>query len=1469
MPQINRIRVNNVKYNFGTQFYDDFVMRFSCKNTIYDLANGGGKSVLMLLLLQNMLPNCTLDEKQPIEKLFRSGNDNTVIHSLVEWKLNPCHIKNGFQYMTTGFCARKARENGSEAAQDRNTAAVEYFNYCIFYREFNDNDLRNLPLCSGEERITYQGLKNYLRDLEKKDFSLQVQLFERKGEYQSFVADYGIYESEWEIIRGINKTEGHVRTYFETNYRTTRKVVEDLLIGEIIQKAFFARMDRNKEEVSMAQTLLDIRDKLLELSRKKNEIINYDRQIEMIAGFVKWMGTLKHIYHARTDLEDQLVRTYNTCLHREQEKNQARERLQERRESVTARRQELMRKAESASVSLEICGLKELEQKMDQYRKELEGLEEEQREWSVQLTEKESANDYLDYLDAKAHFESTRVAIDSMQSQNQGLAEQLCELAGQMKILMDRDTADLKERLAQVEAQVSEKEEQLQAGLRRERETDRAAAVLENSRILQKEHNRQTQQRIEELYRESHLLLLEKAGEELTKKQGEEQEALRRIRDVAEEIKTLEEQLTKIRISDAQQSSKEESLTSRQEECQGYFRRYRGKKQQLDKIKEIYQIPENGNGQELVREAFQNNLSVCVRKRSEFEAQKEMLSSLRNKQPVTPSEAVLKLKEQIERIHGIETVIGCEYVGGLEEETQKEMLERYPLLPYGLLVKEGYDQVALDQNLKYSQIGDTAIPVLSLTAVEKGQELTNARGISFVTKDESLYYDEERRQQAAAKLEKELEEKERKLLRMETQTQTMEEDLKFLQSFETVSDYEEKQKEFEKLNHELRILRQQGEQNLLQKEQLNSRIRQLNGQRKEEEARRESLAGDVNRLRSLTELQAALEDGENKIYLLEKQAAEKAVELTKLQEQTGKLRKELTHQQQQKEHIGQELDRIQQEWTAVYASYNREGEVSIPTHTRRELEMIFKGKKEAYETESSDTSDKLKLLENYQAVMERAKAAIHYRSVSLEELDARYGEVGMQRSSQEDLLKIRSTVQGVQDRVKELQKQLDKDLGTYHKKQGSVQHARIMIEQQYGTFEDMELPEERLELLVSENRKAAKQLEEDLVRDENSLRELISQCYALEAMQEDMEQMMKTEGINRSENQELLESGISLKETYRDLKKQYAKMKREETLRQEEFLKEKNSLAEILTTLGAYDLAQEIKQSIRSPESAAEVDTQTEKLRQTIRCIELEKDRVGKGIEDMSKIKDNFENQCLQSCMNIKEELERLPKLSKINLDGKPVSILTLQIPYRQEEQFKEAMSRYVDQIAEHADAIESPNERLKYVKNQLAWKKLFAVIVTDMDAIKLNLYKRERMIEQSRYLRYEEAVGSTGQSQGIYIQFLVAVVNYITSIYAGNTDPVELRKVIFIDNPFGAAKDIYIWEPIFQLLKNNHVQLIVPARGATPAITGRFEVNYILGQKFVSGRQQTVVVDYRSQTDESELEYIPITYEQEQLQLT
>ena len=49
-------------------------------------------------------------------------------------------------------------------------------------------------------------------------------------------------------MRGINKTEGHVRTYFESNYKTSRKVVEDLLIEEIIQKSFNNKLSVDNDE---------------------------------------------------------------------------------------------------------------------------------------------------------------------------------------------------------------------------------------------------------------------------------------------------------------------------------------------------------------------------------------------------------------------------------------------------------------------------------------------------------------------------------------------------------------------------------------------------------------------------------------------------------------------------------------------------------------------------------------------------------------------------------------------------------------------------------------------------------------------------------------------------------------------------------------------------------------------------------------------------------------------------------------------------------------------------------------------------------------------------------------------------------------------------------------------------------------------------------------------------------------------
>ena len=459
MPQINRIRVNNVKYNFGTQYYDDFMMRFSGKNTLYDLANGGGKSLLMLLLMQNMIPNCTLDDKQPIEKLFRGDSGNTTIHSLIEWNLDPCYRKDNYKYMLTGFCARKARNTSSEqpavsdgydtdgtgtsqassvsaASQSvsaNDQASVEYFNYVIFYREFGDNDIRNLPLSKDGKKVTYQELKDYLRDLEKKDFGVSVKIFDRKGDYQNFISGYGIYESEWEIVRGINKTEGHVRTYFETNYRTSRKVVEDLLIEEIIQKSFHNITGNGNDDDRMARTLLYIKDKLVELSRKHAIMDEYDMQIQAIDEFAQGLSDFESIYRNKNENSARLVRMLASARKKSDETAAEEQSAAEAIERIQIETDREHRLIDTAEIIEQKNSMKEVGELLRQSEQERSSAVQASESLRLELTLKECIADYREYLEYKRQFDEITQIIDNRLRDHEDIAAELRNLASYKK----------------------------------------------------------------------------------------------------------------------------------------------------------------------------------------------------------------------------------------------------------------------------------------------------------------------------------------------------------------------------------------------------------------------------------------------------------------------------------------------------------------------------------------------------------------------------------------------------------------------------------------------------------------------------------------------------------------------------------------------------------------------------------------------------------------------------------------------------------------------------------------------------------------------------------------------------------------------------------------------------------------------------------------------------------------------------
>ena len=639
----------------------------------------------------------------------------------------------------------------------------------------------------------------------------------------------------------------------------------------------------------------------------------------------------------------------------------------------------------------------------------------------------------------------------------------------------------------------------------------------------------------------------------------------------------------------------------------------------------------------------------------------------------------------------------------------------------------------------------------------------------------------------------------------------------------------------------------------------------------------DSALGQAEGLKKISDLYAEISEERNSLKAYNDKLAKAERAIIGYAAQLDKSREEYLRINEYKDNVDKKYTELVYNWENIFSKYYVQDDTPADENKKpdtteydeeniREITGRFAGLKDILMNKNADLTDKEALKSHLEASMKKCIDSIIYRGEELEKLKELYLQGKISVSSQEKLHEI-------SDELTELNKQYndsDRELGMQeamlNRLEGSVSYAISQIEERYGTYEEFECDDP--DGYVKNNTVITRELEDDIKKEAAAGKKLENELKDIQVCRKDIERIMSGAGINIPDEEILKKTDIkyqdynNLNKEYEQTAKEYSAILKLEYKKTDEFVKYKSKLIDSLKSYNAEDLAVQISMSVNMPKDEQQTSALIASLDETNSYIELEKTRVHKGIEDMERIKDNFENRCIQTCSNIRTELERLPKLSHIKMDKEDISIIGLNIPYVKESVYKERMSEYIDETIEAAESFKDPEERFRYIRNRLTWKRLFSVIVTDMNSIRINLYKRERIKDQSRYLRYEEAVGSTGQSQGIYIQFLIAIINYISNI---NTvmDGGIVGNTIFIDNPFGAAKDIYIWEPIFKLLKANHIQLIVPARGATPAITARFDVNYILGQKMADNRQQTVVVDYYSNVKQQELEYTRMNYEQ------
>jgi hypothetical protein len=1486
MPQINRIRVNNVKYNFGTQVYDDFMMRFNCSNTIYDLANGGGKSLLMLLLLQNVIPNCTLDEKQPIEKLFRAGGGNTVIHSLIEWKLDACYQKDNFKYMTTGFCARKGRDtedlDGATEALDgkgvpeaqakgsaaRDNASVEYFNYCIFYREFGDNDIKNLPLQSNGERITYNGLKAYLRELEKNDFNVSVKIFERKGDYLNFITGYGLFESEWEIVRGINKTEGHVRTYFESNYKTSRKVVEDLLIEEIIQKSFNNRLAVDNDEGKMAQTLLDIKDKLLELSKKHAQMSSFDQQISAMDQFAEYVESFREMYVKKEELEKTLYQTLLACKKTALVQDKKIEELSALIEKMKQEQINEQRFIQTAEVIGEQNSLKSLTELIHINADAIEGKNKEYEAQCEQLIRMESANDYEEYCQYRLALKEITETLDNRMRGHDDITHELQCMARVFYKYMDATIKELSQKCDVAEKNVSDCEKRLQNERERYRNADKESAAKESLAAFTKQQIVEEEAALAKFMEDAGVVVAEDAAskvedyvetiqekeQELCKAKEKYDIAAQRLEECKE---TLMERKADLKVL-SQQLEKQSQLTEG----------FKADGEHLGKLQSIY-----GEGD--LEQLKNATLSTYRKLDQEYQAistalknQEEFIKNAQEGTYICKDPQRDRLADYLNAHYKEDVVEGHEWFRNLSAGQKRDVFKRAPFIEYAFVIKNDFERIRQDRTLDNFEHGAYAIPIVSEQILYDTKLEVNKELVTFAMKDMAFLRDDARLEAEIKAANEEVEALKIKLEKAEDKRQVVWDDYTFIQQSIMMAKYNDRD-DNEKISAKIQDLETQCNELESKKEycvKAVEEVRQEVGKLSEqlEEMKQQKLL-----LSRVAQMSQSIDKKYSSLNAYREDANQAALNMNQFGEHVKAAEAEKERANRQYSLAKEKVEKLEQDWNDNYRSFYREDMAEDEmSHTveglsHDELRARFLGLKAVLDKETLDVSDKQALAEQYRRSMEKCQKSIEYRGMDFETIERLVKDGTLHACSQQELKEYKKKLNEYKLEMKESKDELDAQNALMNRLEGSIAHGINQIEEKFGAYEPFAC--DNPDNFIKQHKGLVAKLSQNMkeVQERVSKAQKLSRNIAV--MEKDLERIVESAGMKAPEEvseTDDIDMNIDI-QSYGAVQKEYDSLIKRVFKKRDEFLRNRQKLEETLIAQNAQDLAREIRVSIRVPENVSQTISLKDNLKETNTFIQLEKDRIAKGIEDMERIKQNFENRCIQTCCNIKTELDRLPKLSNITLDDELISIISLGIPYVKEDQYKERMSAYIDETIVMAESFKEVEERLRYIRNRLTWKRLFSVIVTDMNAIRINLYKRERIKEQSRYLRYEEAVGSTGQSQGIYIQFLIAIINYISNINASSKETALIGKTIFIDNPFGAAKDIYIWEPIFKLLQTNHVQLIVPARGATPAITGRFEVNYILGQKLVGQRQQTVVTDYYSRTKESELEYTKMDYEQ------
>ena len=1419
MSKINAVRIVNLNYNNNTMKVNDEKLEFGGESTLVSLRNGGGKTVMVQMMMAPFVNARYRDMKdRRFEGYFTS---TTPTYVLTEWVMD-----GKSSYVTVGMGVRKRPSGGEEDNRDE----LEIITFIHEYKQGNSFDIHSFPITEktpkGFKVRSLSALKDIMNELKNDrnqifDF-YELNIDSQRRKYFDRLKQYNINSREWEsIIKKINMKESGLSDLFQ----------DAKTIGGLIEKWFIPAVEdklndkdnkvKNSQEI-MEKFVYQYKENEVKLKRKLG-IQHFKEATRDIMGSAERFKAKKdeteEIKNSIANLYSYILCSIEKLTDKKEELSSGLERLKGELGEIEYERMSYEYSninEDLKNLSLQIEDIETFNQRLDEAinnrkrekaRQECIKLYNEYTEASKRVQEYESLIEIAKENDKDKENERNNVGY-TLNGIYEGKCNSLSE-AIKSKNQDERATQSHREALKQKVRQLDSQINQMSKESASLKEKVRSYNDLESS--FNREFNQSLSRNIEGEYDQEVLASYTKgfdrrsndAEANLRQIQLDIDDTLRKLSLARNHKEELGLSIQKLR-SDLSQKEKDKIET---EGCLGEIRKIIG----YLGIGEDRLYDKDYISERIERriDILRSEASDIARRKDYLEKDKRMYETGDNLQ------LSQDIKESLKEL-GISIVFGFEWLKqqSMSQETKKELIGRNPFLPYSLIMSK--DSIYKLQSQEAKVFTSAPVPIIEQVSLEESlgaSVVNNVYTIGpmryFIRFNDKLL-DGEELKRLIENISKEIDECMKSIAVKNEEVDKYTGDKKFVRE-RCPSRYclDSLIREVEQMGMKIRADEKESLQLSEEITILEGKTKSLEAAERENERLRErlqregvSFAGLQERYSRYLEDKEELSgrDREEKKLYEEKREAEESIDgedkrLKLISDQLVDLRIRLSSSQDSLREYrifsqGEVINKDQEDLEARYSALSKD--IGLKVQEYQNILSGYRGTFEEKEQELISRSRKLDIKEE------------EYR-------DRYFDKAGL------DALEAQ-----VESMEKELSRSKDK-LGLLMRQQGKMESSLDAKRSEILNL-GYDSPKDII-YITSIDFKARKKLKTIEIKDcENQQKANEGDIHIMDSIKNMMDQYsdfeLKTELELELSTKDVREEWLGIRDSYSNNLAQERVMEKEltaccdnlfneSTLMQDDFFKNTiTTLSEIKSD--PYNVVYTLK-------------TVQEVHEKTLQQLEIDLQKVE---EEKKNIIDMFYDYVMQ----VHTHIGRIDDGSTIKINDRSLKMLDIIQPVWEdnESRYKLGVSDMVESITKQClDELNQGHNIEELIAREITTLKLYDTVV-GLNELDVKLYK----IEASRQVRISwNQVAENSGGEGFLSAFVIlsSLLSYMRKEESNIFRPAEEGKVIIMDNPFAQTNAEHLLKPLMDIARKNNTQLICFTGLGGDSIYNRFDNIYVL----------------------------------------